>query len=700
MATRHIRSGRGRRTLIALTVLAGVAAGVWFAPAAVVRTDLRDLPLARIFAGIDGRITSRDAAWRWWGGIEYRDVRLCDGAGRTLVAVPQIVVDRGLLALALNPTDLGAVRLVGAEALVEVRRGGSGIEDMLAPWLAGGRVDDGLPDRGRPASFELELVDAAVELVDLERGAAWRITDILAAGTIRPDATLAGWTISGRVRPAAAPVRDPAASANRIATDRILPAGQATAPPPAVRAGRLDRTTVAAGATAILARDGGWSVSSPDRPEGPQARSLAIAATRVPLGITRVAATRFAAVHALDGVADVRLDLGLPPAAAITAIDAAVVRSQPGPAAEIAVTGVVSATTLSVCTADTGVPLVTLDRGEMPLDLSIAGDRVTVRSLKLVAPLVKGEVSGRLRLPANGAWEWAESLVGDDFAVAVDVDLAAAARAMPGGLAIRPDVRVTDGLLKLSAVSRADGLGRVLEVRAGASELAAVQSVLPAGERPLRWSEPFTAWLRGRRGPGRGDLLRIEEARIASPAVEVAAAGNAESSTVQWSVDLDRLVAEAARCSTSRASNWQVRCGAGSTSSGSPRRVCRGGGSPQVFPGSRSCGPAARPGRTKTCRSRRRAPAASRARPCSSIRVASSWPRVRIGSRRRSRVARLCMWRRSGREHPRDRWYGRPPAVRRSPPICSSRAISAAGSAGSRVCCRRWRREGSRSVAS
>jgi translocation and assembly module TamB len=528
-------------------MLVAVAAGIWFAPAAIVLTDLRDLPLERIFAGLDGRITSREAAWRWWGGIEYRDVRLSDAAGRTLVAVPQVVVDRGLLALALHPTDLGAVRLVGAEALVEVRRGGSGIEDVLAPWLAGGQQE-----RVLPASFELELVDAAVELVDLERGEAWRITDILAAGTIRADATLAGWTISGRARPAATPVRDPAAAANRVTSDRVMtgealaappsPAAAGTAPAPVARADRLDRTTVAAGATAILARDGGWSVSSPDRQEGAQPRSLAIAATRVPLAITRVAATRFDAGHALDGVADVRLDLALPPAGAPVAAAAG---ARPPASAEVGVAGVVSASRLSVCSADTGTPLVTLDRGEMPLDLSIAGDRLTVRSLKIVAPLVKGEVSGRLRLPGAGAWDWAESLVGDDFALAVDVDLAAAARAMPGGIAIRPDVRVTDGQLKLSAVSRGDGLGRVLEVRAGASELAAVQSVLPAGERPLRWSEPFTAWLRGRRGPGRGERLRIEEARIASPAVEVAASGNADSSTVQWSIDLDRLVAEA-----------------------------------------------------------------------------------------------------------------------------------------------------------
>jgi hypothetical protein len=63
----------------------------------------------------------------------------------------------------------------------------------------------------------------------------------------------------------------------------------------------------------------------------------------------------------------------------------------------------------------------------------------------------------------------------------------------------------------------------VLEVRAGSRDLAAVQSVVAGGadrqheERMLRWNEPFTAWLRGRRGAARGDRLRIEEARISSP---------------------------------------------------------------------------------------------------------------------------------------------------------------------------------------
>jgi hypothetical protein len=551
-----------------------LGAAVWFAPAVIVLTDLRDRPLEAIFAGIDGRVTSRAAEWQWWGTIEYRDVVLRDREGRPLVAVPRMVIDRGLASLLVNPRDLGAVRLIGGEALVEVRRGGSTIEDVLAPWLAAV-----VQATTVPVSFELEVVDAAVELVDLERNDAWRITDLLAAGTVRPDATLAGWTISGRARHSGAPLRDLEAAANRVASDRVQDsagpavAGQPTGgtehtrqPHPQLHAdpsGRLDRTTVAAGATAILARDGGWSVSSPDSQSAEKPRTLAVAATRLPLGVSSILATRFDAPHVLDGLADVRLDITLPTPSAATD-DGSSPRKPPARAAAeaIHVAGVVSATRLAVCQTDTLAELITLDRGEMPIDLSIDGDRITVRSLKVTSQLFKAEASGRIRLPAGGTWDWAEALVAENFAVAADVDLAAAARAMPGGLAVRPDVRVTGGQLQLTAVARADGNERVLEVRASSRDLSAVQSVVatpqeppeagggPRGvgiheERMLRWNEPFTAWLRGRRGAARGERLRIEEARIASPAVEVSAFGTAESSTVQWTLDFDKLVAEA-----------------------------------------------------------------------------------------------------------------------------------------------------------
>jgi translocation and assembly module TamB len=540
MATRKTRT-RGqkpRRRWLRLVAICAVGfAVVWAVPIVLVETPLRDAPLTMALAGIDGQISSRGAIWNWTGPIEYRSITLADRTGRIVAAIPQLTISRGLLGLGSGwlwggPLDLGTIRVVGGEALIEVRPGGSSLEDILAPWLAAMARPAAAPEA--PASSpgvvcELEVIDAAVELVDLPRDDSWRITDVLAAVTLRPPAgdgaatpaaaTVQSWTAAGRVmhagRPSAAVVID-----EEAASAEPVPA---------------DRTAITAGATAALARDGGWSVSAPvPAAGGPQ--TLAVAANRLPLGISSVAATRLMATRLLDGLADARLDIVLPQAPVATTAEAS--------APPLAVAGSVAVSQLALCAADTLAELATIDRCEVPLDLVVAGDTITIRDLRAISPLFKAEASGRLRIPGEDSWQWGEALVGENFAVAAEVDLAAAARAIPGGITVRPDVKVTGGGLQLTAAARPDGKDRVLEVRVTSRDLAAIQYGVD-GERPLRWSEPFTAWLRGRRGPGRRDRLRVEEARIASPAVELAATGTADASTVQWSVDIDKLMAEA-----------------------------------------------------------------------------------------------------------------------------------------------------------
>jgi len=511
--------------VFSLAALAVIAAGVGFAPSVLVHTTLRDRPLQAAFAGLAGSVESRGATWRFRGGIEYRDVVFRDASGRAVAIIPLVRSDRGLLRLAVNPRDIGTVRLSGLELLVEIRRGGSSLEDLVAPWLA----DGGGPAR-RPPACEIEIVDGAIELVDLERGDAWRLGDLLAAGTIRPDGTLAGWTVAGRLRPAGD--------------------GQA-APPPRPGAPipeRLERTTIPARAMAVVARDGGWSISAPD-PSAAGPRSIAVAAHRLPLGITSVLATRLAATHLLDGLADLRLDLRLGGAESGPDIPSG------GPAARAEAIGTLAVERLAVCRRDSLAELVAIDRCDLPFDLVIGDDHVEVRRLEARSPLFHGEATGRLALPAGDAWRWADALVSEEFAVAAEVDLAAAARAIAGGLTVRPDVRVTGGRLEFAASTRTDGGDRLLEVRAVARDLSAVQGVaigpadMPltrtaaAGERPLRWNEPFSAWLRGRR-PAAG-RFRVEEARVTTASAELSAAGVAGESVVQWHVDLEKLRAEA-----------------------------------------------------------------------------------------------------------------------------------------------------------
>lgn len=476
------------------------------------------------FAGIDGTITSSGATWRWLGGIEYRDIVLRDRAGKAAVFVPRLALDRGLLRLAVEPRSLGTARLVDPEVLVEVRSDGSSLEDIVAPWLAAAP---------RPLAVELEIVNGTVELSDTVHRVAWRLSDVIAAGTLMADGSLAGWTAAGRLRH----------------SDGVA-AVEPTAPsqPPSDQPVRLDRATIPAAAAAVLVRDGGWSMSSPPA-AADGGRTITLATNRFPLGGSTVVATRFGLAYLVDGIADLRLDISLDAAGRHVSGDAAVER-------------------LAVCDAVTLEERLALDHCSLPFDGSLVDGVIQVRRLEASSGAVRAQASGRFRMPTSHGADWAEQLVADDFAASLDVDLAAAATALPGGLVVRPDVRVTGGSLRLAAAARSDGGDRVIELRATARDLAAVR-MLPKPDdgdpeavrtRELSWPEPFSAWIRGRRGPGRGDRLRIEEAKLVSQAVEATASGSPAAFTLQWQADLGRLMEELAHVLDTGATTAKGTC--------------------------------------------------------------------------------------------------------------------------------------------
>ena len=509
-------------SLAALAVLGGIG---WITPAVLVHTSLRDRPLEGVFAGIDGRVVSAAATWNWLHGIEFRELVLLDREGRPAVLVSSLVIEKGILGLVLDPRNLGTVRLSGIEAVIAVRPGGSSLEDILSPWLA--------RNSGGAVACDLELVGGTIELVDSRPADAWRLSDVIAAGTLMPDGSLAGWTVAGRLRhagghaPEAGAGNEPA-----IAMPRPVAAGSAQLP-------RLDRTTIPAAAAAALARDGGWSISA-----GAGSRPLTVTAHRLPLGVSSIAATRFGLPRLVDGLADIRLDMTL------------------GPDGRD-IGGRIVVDDLAVCRADTLAEEFGIEHCELPFDLLVSPTGlVSVRELRAVSPVVRGEVTGRLPVPTADLWEWLEACASHDCGLAAEIDLAAAATSPPGGLRVRPDVHITGGSLHLGAVARGDGADRVLEVRLDSRDIAAVRAVdaldaasgtslVPIGakvtaERPLRWSEPFTAWLKGRRGPAMGAGLRIEEARITSQAAEFSATGTPAALQMQWSVNLGELAGELA----------------------------------------------------------------------------------------------------------------------------------------------------------
>jgi len=483
--------------VVSILTLAAVAAGMWFAPDLAVLTPLRDRPLALAFAGIDGSIASSSARWRWVGGVEYRDVVVRDRAGRPAVIVPRLLLDRGVARIAFDRGNLGTVRLVDPEALVEVRGDGSSLEDVLAPWLA---------RSGSAPALEFEVLNGTIEFVDVARRDAWRLSDVIAAGTLLGDGGIAGWTAAGRLRHSGGLADQPPSPATPTA-----PTTQ----------GHLDRSTIPTAAAAVLVREGGWTISSPP-PAADGSRAVTVAGHRVPLGFSSVVASRFGLPQLVDGIADVRLDI---------------TNTADGPRAQ----GSVTVEQFAVCDATDLAERFAIERCDVPFDLSVMGDRLVVRRLAAVSPLARADLVGSVRLPGGDLLAWLDGLAADDFTLSVDVDLAAAAVALPDGLRVRPDVRVTAGNLRIAAAARADGADRLLEVRATARDLAAERAAAgAAAAATLSWPEPFTSWIKVRRGAG-GDAMRIEEARLVAAAAELSATGGAEGFGVQWTADLGAI---------------------------------------------------------------------------------------------------------------------------------------------------------------
>ena len=533
------RSRRWRR----LVLLALLGVTVWQLPRLTFIAAVRDWPLKQAFTGIAGQLGSGGADWHWFGPIVYRDVLVQTTDGQPLLAIDRLTIDRSPLALAVRPTDLGQIAIRGGRLSTAVWQGGSTIETVLKPWLAGlaerpepqpaapavghwGGVAAGeKPAAAEPAavSGSLELVDLTVELIDLRHDDAWWITDLAATIPLESTARAAGGllptdtVVSGRLRHVGRP-------------QLVVRSDPATAAP-------TGSASVASRTAATLARDGGWSVTV--NAAGPGGgRSLALGGSRLPAGCSRLAASRFGWPVLVDGLLDLRADILLvnPPA------------DPRQPAAvnwQLSCTGSLAGRQVAVREAATGNAQAMLQRLELPFDFRLQPDCLRLVQLELETSLGRGTATGTIGLPATlaelpaprlaAAWSWFEAIAGADFESHAEIDLAAVSRSVAGGVPLRPDVRVTGGAVEFDLT----GSGPEVELRTTVTGLTAIQAT-----ENRSWPEPCTAWLRARRLPN--GRLRLTEARLVAAAAEVTATNQAGGIETTWRFDLGDLFAAAA----------------------------------------------------------------------------------------------------------------------------------------------------------
>jgi hypothetical protein len=171
-----------RRKSLLLTVLF-TAVLVYFAPLLIALTSLREIPLRMVFDGIDGSIQSGGASLGWFSAVEYRDVQVHDREGALLLRVPNVTIDRTVLQLLLDRSQLGKVTLDQPEVNVVARDRSSNAEDVLLPWW-------NLPSAG-PIEMELAVVDGTVKLQDARTSKDWTIASLAASLHLSLDESIA-----------------------------------------------------------------------------------------------------------------------------------------------------------------------------------------------------------------------------------------------------------------------------------------------------------------------------------------------------------------------------------------------------------------------------------------------------------------------------------------------------------------------------
>ncbi|MCH8840919.1 MAG: hypothetical protein IH831_09670, partial [Planctomycetes bacterium] len=178
------RPQRGKRAMRRLVVfLLLVLTAVAVAPSIIANTPLRDTLLG--WAMPDGRwgIRTSHAALSWTGAQTLEHVEILDPEGQPLLVIGSITLDRSLLALVTNQTELGKLRVQQPVVYLVTRPDGSNVEDFIdalrsrpAPPDGPAPPADATPTPSKPTAVEIEVVDGTVRGFDVASQRGWALS--------------------------------------------------------------------------------------------------------------------------------------------------------------------------------------------------------------------------------------------------------------------------------------------------------------------------------------------------------------------------------------------------------------------------------------------------------------------------------------------------------------------------------------------
>lgn len=174
--------GKGSRKPIVFVIGLVLGALVWFAPAIVVNSPLKDRILASAIGDFEGTISIQSISAGWLSKLTANSVVAFDAQGEQLVEATAIQLDKSLFSLIRDHSDLGTIRVRQPIVNLVLRPDGSNIEYAIAPWLAPSEDSSSV-------ACNVVVEEGVLQVTNATTGAMWTATQLNVDVTMPKDAT-------------------------------------------------------------------------------------------------------------------------------------------------------------------------------------------------------------------------------------------------------------------------------------------------------------------------------------------------------------------------------------------------------------------------------------------------------------------------------------------------------------------------------
>lgn len=173
------KSRRTRWLVRLLPVVTLLLLCVWFAPAVVAKTELRNTFARKALAHVRGSVEVGGASLGWLSPVELRDVVIKDETGRAMVTAPKITSQKSLLALARNQAEPGEFTVENPTIAVVCEKHTTNVEGAFAEYMK----ETAAPAPTR-TPVALKITGGTLTITDAETGKTTSVEGIAATANI------------------------------------------------------------------------------------------------------------------------------------------------------------------------------------------------------------------------------------------------------------------------------------------------------------------------------------------------------------------------------------------------------------------------------------------------------------------------------------------------------------------------------------